>query len=63
MYECVTGCNGIMRMDGGVNENVILESCDCRDRRISSRGQLFVDGTLGGRECIGRSVNHDSCLH
>jgi hypothetical protein len=49
MYECVTGCNGIMRMDGGVNENVMLESCDCGDRRISSRGQLFVDGTLGAR--------------
>jgi hypothetical protein len=25
--------------------------------------KYFIDGTLGGPECIGRSVNHDSCPH
>ena len=56
----LTGCNGIMRMDGGGNGNVMLEGTDCGDRNIWSRGQVFYRRDFrGGRECIGRSVNHD----
>jgi hypothetical protein len=48
MYEGVTGCNGIMKMDGGVNENVMLKSFDCGDRRISSKGQVIYRRYFGG---------------
>jgi hypothetical protein len=48
MYECLAGRSVIMKTEDCVNENLMLESCDCGDRRISSRGQVVIDETFGG---------------